>query len=75
MDNPVNAYRDIIVDLLESYARMPSVGAIHDEVEEQLILDTQRDHYQMAVGFITLFFTLIFGMVKFGCRKTPRTLI
>ena len=47
MDNPVAMYRDIVVDLLESYAKTPSVGAVNDELEEQLILDTQRDHYQL----------------------------
>ncbi|GAB4028147.1 element excision factor XisI family protein [Spirosoma gilvum] len=52
MDNPVNAYRNIIVDLLESYARTPSAGPAHNEIEEQLILDTQRDHYQiLTIGW------------------------
>ena len=47
MDNPLTTYRAIIIELLESYTNAPSVGAVNDELEEQLILDTQRDHYQL----------------------------
>lgn len=47
MDNPIIIYRNIVVDLLESYAKTPSMGTVSDELEEQLILDTQRDHYQL----------------------------
>ncbi|GAB3888679.1 XisI protein [Spirosoma agri] len=52
MDNPIAAYRNIVIELLESYARIPSVSADSNELEEQLILDTQRDHYQiLAIGW------------------------
>ncbi len=52
MDNPVTTYRNIVVELLESYAKMPSVSANSSELEEQLILDTQRDHYQiLTIGW------------------------
>ena len=52
MDNPVTTYRNIVVSLLESYATMPSSTSVSDEVEEQLILDTQRDHYQiLTIGW------------------------
>ena len=52
MDNPVAIYRDIVVSLLESYATMPSSTSVNNEVEEQLILDTQRDHYQiLTIGW------------------------
>ena len=52
MDNPVTAYREIITDLLSSYANTPSSGGNKDEIEEQLILDTQRDHYQiLTIGW------------------------
>jgi hypothetical protein len=52
MDNPIAAYRKIIVDLLESYANAPSVGVASEELEEQLIMDTQRDHYQiLTIGW------------------------
>ena len=52
MDNQVTVYRKIIVDLLELYAQTPSIGAVGDEIEDQLILDTQRDHYQiLTIGW------------------------
>ncbi|MBC8154426.1 MAG: XisI protein [Bacteroidetes bacterium] len=52
MDNPIVNYRQIIVDLLQTYAQMPSVNTLGDETEEQLLLDTQRDHYQvLTVGW------------------------
>lgn len=52
MDNPVNVYRNIVVELLESYAKLPSTSELSNELEEQLILDTQRDHYQiLTIGW------------------------
>lgn len=52
MDNSVTTYRTIIVDLLESYAKLPSANPVGSELEEQLILDTQRDHYQiLTIGW------------------------
>lgn len=52
MDNTIATYRSIIVDLLESYAKMPSAGEANGEIEEQLILDTKRDHYQiLTIGW------------------------
>lgn len=52
MDNSVTTYRNIIINLLESYVNMPSGSPINNELEEQLILDTQRDHYQiLTIGW------------------------
>jgi hypothetical protein len=52
MDNLVATYREIIINLLESYASVPSIGVAGEELEEQLILDTQRDHYQiLTIGW------------------------
>lgn len=52
MDNPIITYRQIIIDLLNKYVQVPSVNAPGDDIEEQLILDTQRDHYQvLAIGW------------------------
>ncbi len=52
MDTPITRYREIIVALLESYANAPSVGMAGEEIEEQLILDAQRDHYQiLTIGW------------------------
>ncbi|ADB36304.1 XisI protein [Spirosoma linguale] len=52
MDNSVTTYRNIVINLLESYANMPSGNPTSNELEEQLILDTQRDHYQiLTIGW------------------------
>lgn len=52
MDNSIIRYRNIIVELLKSYAETPSNSAVQHELEEQLILDTERDHYQiLTVGW------------------------
>lgn len=52
MDNPIETYRKIIMDLLQTYVQLPSISSSHEEVEEQLILDTQRDHYQiLTIGW------------------------
>lgn len=45
-------YRQIIIELLKHYAAMPSISSSEDELEEQLILDAERDHYQiLTVGW------------------------
>lgn len=45
----ITKYRDCVIKLLTSYA---SDDVSDNEVEVQLILDTQRDHYQwMNVGW------------------------
>lgn len=52
MDTQVDRYRAIITELLTHYASLPSLGAPGDEVQEQLILDPVRDHYQiLALGW------------------------
>ncbi|MDX2248670.1 MAG: XisI protein [Bacteroidia bacterium] len=45
-------YRTLIIELLKQYIAMPSVSASDDELEEQLILDREHDHYQiLAIGW------------------------
>jgi XisI protein len=52
MDNQLKKYRQIIVQLLQKYADMPSISDPNSELEEQLILDTERDHYQiLTIGW------------------------
>lgn len=44
----VNKYRKIITEVLSYYAKLPSISTTSSsEMEEQLILDTERDHYQI----------------------------
>ena len=50
MDNKLDRYRSIIVNILKHYAAMPYTNPKlnpQDELEEQLIIDTQNDHYQI----------------------------
>ena len=50
MDSKLARYRTIIVDILQHYAQMPYVHPHlnpQDELEEQLLIDTQNDHYQI----------------------------
>lgn len=48
MDNKLEKYRRIIINILEEYAKMPYTNPNgSDEMEEQLIIDTQNDHYQI----------------------------
>jgi hypothetical protein len=52
MDNSVANFRQIIIDILTEYHALPSVGSPHDQIEEQLIIDTERDHYQiLTIGY------------------------
>jgi hypothetical protein len=52
MDNKVETYRRLITGLLTKYANAPAIGVGGDSVEEQLILDTERDHYQiLTIGW------------------------
>ncbi len=52
MDKQIKAYRQIIIDLLQNYMHLPAVNVENDDVEEQLIVDEQRDHYQvLAIGW------------------------
>ncbi|MEZ0540528.1 XisI protein [Fibrella arboris] len=52
MDNTVEQYQKIIIDLLESYACLPSLDISGDDIEEQLLIDTQHHHYQLlTVGW------------------------
>jgi XisI protein len=52
MDKPVADYRTIITEVLRYYAGLPSITRPDDQTEEQLILDTERDHYQiLTIGW------------------------
>ncbi len=45
-------YRKIVVDCLKRYAALDSVVSPTDEIEEQLLLDTEHDHYQiLTIGW------------------------
>ena len=45
-------YRTIIIEILTYYASIPSYGGKNDNSEEQLILDKERDHYQiLTIGW------------------------
>ena len=45
-------YRTLIVELLTRYANAPAIVVGGGQVEEQLILDTERDHYQiLTIGW------------------------
>lgn len=49
----IEQYRDIIIKLLNRYSNLPTeVGSQIDELDEQLIIDTQHDHYQiLSIGW------------------------
>ena len=52
MDKKVERYRQIIIALLKEYANTPVLSLPNVEVEDQLLLDTERDHYQiLTVGW------------------------
>lgn len=52
MDNTLKKYRAIIIELLSYHANAPAVTVGNDQIEEQLILDTERDHYQiLTIGW------------------------
>ncbi len=52
MDNKIKKYRNIIIAILKEYAATPALSLPNIEVEDQLLLDTERDHYQiLAVGW------------------------
>jgi XisI protein len=48
MDKKVEKYRQIIIALLKEYANTPVLSLPNVEVEDQLMLDTERDHYQIV---------------------------
>ncbi len=48
MDSKLESYRSIIVKILQEYAEMPYTNPNpQNELEEQLIIDTKHDHYQI----------------------------
>jgi XisI protein len=52
MDNKINHYRHIITTLLKEQSAKPVLPLPDIEVEDQLLLDTERDHYQLlTVGW------------------------
>ena len=52
MDKSVKQYRQIIIDILNDYHHTPSIGIYGEELEEQLIIDTKQDHYQiLTIGW------------------------
>ena len=52
MDNSIANFRQIIIDVLTTYHALPSIGSPSDVIEEQLIIDTERDHYQiLTIGW------------------------
>ncbi len=52
MDNTLIKYRRIITDLLTQYANAPAIIIGGEHSEEQLILDSERDHYQiLTIGW------------------------
>lgn len=52
MDNTLKKYREIITELLTYYANTPSLTIGEAQIEEQLILDSERDHYQiLTIGW------------------------
>lgn len=45
-------YRQIIIDILTEFSNLSKGSMPKDEMEEQLIIDTQRDHYQiLTIGW------------------------
>ena len=52
MDSKIKKYQTIISDTLCRYAAMPVEGSSEPELEEQLILDMERNHFQiLAIGW------------------------
>jgi hypothetical protein len=55
MDTKLDRYRAIIVGILQHYTKIPYTNPNvnpQDELEEQLIIDTKNDHYQiLAIGW------------------------
>ena len=53
MEDKLNRYRQIIITLLQEYADTPtSVEEVGNELEEQLLIDTKNDHYQiLTIGW------------------------
>ena len=52
MDKQLTDYQTIITEVLRHYAGLPAINRPGDEAEEQLILDTERDHYQiLTIGW------------------------
>jgi hypothetical protein len=52
MANLLEKYQKIVVDILEYYAQLPSMGNANAEFEEQLIIDKEHNHYQiLAIGW------------------------
>lgn len=52
MDKSLTKYQQIVMDLLRHYANLPAISVGDEQVEEQLILDTEHDHYQiLAIGW------------------------
>jgi hypothetical protein len=76
----LDKYRTLIQQLLEEYAQF---GDGDDGVDNQVLIDTQRDHYQlMHVGWqndcaasMAVFCTLTSKTAKSGCNTTvPSTI-
>ena len=45
-------YQQIITEILEYYAALPSMGGQNGEFEEQLIIDKDHNHFQiLAIGW------------------------
>ena len=55
MDSKLERYRTIITHLLQHYVEIPYTNEgkkTTDELEEQLIIDTKNDHYQiLTIGW------------------------
>jgi hypothetical protein len=52
MDQKLNNYRTIITGILKKYAAIPVVSSSDSESFDELILDTERDHYQiLTIGW------------------------
>lgn len=52
MDRKLKKYQKIITDTLTRYTELLSESPKEDELKEQLILDTQRNHFQiLAIGW------------------------
>jgi hypothetical protein len=52
MDKSLTKYRSIITELLTHYANAPAIVMGGEQTEEQLILDSERDHYQiLTIGW------------------------
>jgi hypothetical protein len=52
MDRKLKKYQKIIIAILNQYIELPSEIATEEELEEQLIIDTARNHFQiLAIGW------------------------